>query len=394
MTSEQARKLLGGYASGTLTPEEQQTLFAAALEHQELFDELGREEPLRELLSDPVARARLYRGLETPPPGWQERARRWLLGHAVGLAAMAGIVGVFGYVGWQIRPAPEKIRMIAQEPTRVEVNGNPRREFDVSTLSKQARPEPVIPPPPVLKQTTGSAPAQLPPAVAALSPKTEVPEPADIVALERQELPPLSNPAADTARPLAVSSFRAPELPQPGVPAAESQPEAAQPGVAGRQTIAIPRPMAGPAQPATTIRRTAEQNDAYTSASARPVLAIAGSASGGSPNAANTPLTTGLRYRILKKSGPGRFTAAGTNQFVAGDVIMLSFDASYPGSVKVIDTAAAAPGVVFEWLVENTIPTSSPEIPLDKPGTRVFRVEFNPTGRSAPKPAFITLTVK
>ena len=41
MSPEEIKKLLGGYATGTLTAEEQQALFAAALEDQELFDALA-----------------------------------------------------------------------------------------------------------------------------------------------------------------------------------------------------------------------------------------------------------------------------------------------------------------------------------------------------------------
>ena len=44
MSPEDIKKLLGGYATGTLTTEEQQALFAAALEDQELFDSLAREQ--------------------------------------------------------------------------------------------------------------------------------------------------------------------------------------------------------------------------------------------------------------------------------------------------------------------------------------------------------------
>ena len=48
MSREDIQKLLGGYATGTLTPEEQQALFSAALEDQELFDALAREQSLRD----------------------------------------------------------------------------------------------------------------------------------------------------------------------------------------------------------------------------------------------------------------------------------------------------------------------------------------------------------
>jgi len=44
MSRDEVQKLLGGYATGTLTPEEQQALFAAALEDQELFDALAHEQ--------------------------------------------------------------------------------------------------------------------------------------------------------------------------------------------------------------------------------------------------------------------------------------------------------------------------------------------------------------
>jgi hypothetical protein len=55
MTRDDIRKLLGGYSTGTLTPEEERALFAAALEDQELFDALAKEQALRDLLRDPAA---------------------------------------------------------------------------------------------------------------------------------------------------------------------------------------------------------------------------------------------------------------------------------------------------------------------------------------------------
>ena len=58
-------------------------LFEAALEDQELFDELAREQSLRDLLSDPVVRNSLVAVLDEPrPEPWYRR--RWLV---VSLAA-------------------------------------------------------------------------------------------------------------------------------------------------------------------------------------------------------------------------------------------------------------------------------------------------------------------
>ena len=44
MKPTEAAKLLGGYATGTLSEAERQALFAAALDRQELFDALMDEE--------------------------------------------------------------------------------------------------------------------------------------------------------------------------------------------------------------------------------------------------------------------------------------------------------------------------------------------------------------
>ena len=59
MTPEDARKLIGGYATGNLADEQRKALFAAALSEQELFDELVKEQALKELLDDPQSRQRL-----------------------------------------------------------------------------------------------------------------------------------------------------------------------------------------------------------------------------------------------------------------------------------------------------------------------------------------------
>ena len=65
MTPDEARKLLGGYATGLLTEAERTALFAAALEDQELFEELAGEQALKEVLDEPGARQRLMRRSRT-----------------------------------------------------------------------------------------------------------------------------------------------------------------------------------------------------------------------------------------------------------------------------------------------------------------------------------------
>ncbi len=109
MKREDIEKLLGGYATGTLTLEEREALFAAALEDQQLFDALAEEEPLRELLQDPVARTRLLAGLEQTPPPWY---RRWLRPAAWAVPA-AGLAAIAVWMVVQ-RPASQQPVTIAQ----------------------------------------------------------------------------------------------------------------------------------------------------------------------------------------------------------------------------------------------------------------------------------------
>ena len=65
------RKLLGGYATGTLTDAEQKALFEAALADQELFNALGDEQALRDYLEDREFRGELLEALE--PGGFDAR---------------------------------------------------------------------------------------------------------------------------------------------------------------------------------------------------------------------------------------------------------------------------------------------------------------------------------
>lgn len=76
MKPHDLKHLLGGYATGTLTPEEHKALFDAALEDQELFDALAREQALKEVLDEPAVRRELIAELALRP-GWRERLAAW-----------------------------------------------------------------------------------------------------------------------------------------------------------------------------------------------------------------------------------------------------------------------------------------------------------------------------
>lgn len=136
MSPEEIKKLIGGYATGTLTPEEQQALFAAALDDQELFDALAREQSLRDLLRDPAARAELLSALDTPARGmggfWQ-----WLRRPAVAGLVTAGVAGIAIVAVWQGMRTPT----LKQEARYIAVEDLPRERPTV------AAPAPAPPPP-------------------------------------------------------------------------------------------------------------------------------------------------------------------------------------------------------------------------------------------------------
>jgi hypothetical protein len=115
VTQEEIRKLLGGYATNTLTEGERAALFEAALDDQDLFDALENEDALRELLADPVSREQIRQALE---PVAAERRRTawmlqpWLIGTAgVTVAAVIAIA----VVTWHREPAATSVpRQLAQ----------------------------------------------------------------------------------------------------------------------------------------------------------------------------------------------------------------------------------------------------------------------------------------
>jgi hypothetical protein len=110
------KKLLGGYATGTLTAEERQALFEAALEDQGLFDALAREEALREVLVDGVARARLLAALEGQRAPWWRRAWVAMPVRALAATAALSIAVVAGYWVWHSQPRHAVTEVAALRP--------------------------------------------------------------------------------------------------------------------------------------------------------------------------------------------------------------------------------------------------------------------------------------
>ena len=105
MSKEEIRKLIGGYATGSLTDDERRQLFDAALDDQELFDQLQEEQSLKELLDDPISREQIRRAAaESLPPSWFRRPWIWAVGASFATAAVL----LVALVQWVPKAGPAK----------------------------------------------------------------------------------------------------------------------------------------------------------------------------------------------------------------------------------------------------------------------------------------------
>jgi len=127
MSRDEVQKLLGGYATGTLTPDERAALFEAALDDQDLFDQLAKEQPLQELLSDASVRAQLLTALEATPEPWYRRWAAW------GLPALATAALVAGVAVWRLNQNHARPTEVAQieRPAATSVAPAPASQPDV-----------------------------------------------------------------------------------------------------------------------------------------------------------------------------------------------------------------------------------------------------------------------
>jgi hypothetical protein len=98
MPQKDIEKLLGGYATDTLTEQERKDLFAAALRDQTLFNALADEHALKEVLDDPRARRLLIDALKKNTTqrywlenflAWLRRPSSWALAGSVAVALLA-----------------------------------------------------------------------------------------------------------------------------------------------------------------------------------------------------------------------------------------------------------------------------------------------------------------
>ena len=167
MSEHDLEKLLGGFAADTLTPEEKQTLYTAALQDQQLFNALADEQAFKELLADPDVRRRLLASLEQKNASgacgslswldWFRRPAGLALAGGLSAAALAVVLGVRIYqdslryaaestATEEVKPAtPQAVEPQAKAKENL-APANDRQKKD-TLIDKPAKREGFMPPP-------------------------------------------------------------------------------------------------------------------------------------------------------------------------------------------------------------------------------------------------------
>jgi len=164
MTHEEIRKLLGGYATNTLTESERRALMEAALDDQELFNALQDEEALRQLLADPASREQVHQALEEKPAP-ARRSRGWVWGGVLGAAAVAAVAIAVVVERTPPQPAPPPVQIAtSQAPVKTVAPEAPQpvaRELKAKVaVASEPAPVPAGVPAPAAQGVLGGVPAQ------------------------------------------------------------------------------------------------------------------------------------------------------------------------------------------------------------------------------------------
>ena len=284
MSRDDIQKLLGGYATDTLSDAERRALFEAALEDQELFDTLAKEQALRDVLQDPSARQQLIDALGPAREPFAARAWRRLRQPAV--LAMAGGLAVLLIVGGLVLRQTKR----AARPVAIMADAiAPRNE--VSTAASQGVPSP--------------APRKVFHPPAARIPKPPLPAP-----------PMLSAQREISSANLSVAPATAPP-PPPAVALARSAPAGAAEG--GRQLLPA-MPMPTHSFIASGGARMAKMSPAKAKASGASVAA-----------------TRPIEYTLLLKDDKGVYSQVPSGTvFRAGDSVRLQVEARQTGYIYLL----------------------------------------------------------
>jgi hypothetical protein len=357
MTRDDIRKLLGGYATGTLTPEEQQALFAAALDDQELFDALAKEQALRDLLRDPAARAHVLAAIDQRPEPWWQRVTRWMLRPAA-VGAVAGcLAAVAGYGIWHARQTGKQAPVLMAE-------NRPAQVAPVPSAPVAEPPAPVEERAPIksaVRRPAGTAaPAASAPAAAPSPPPVKTLYGVSVDdAKKTAVIGSLNQPVRDQGQAIpAAPMMQQSQVSQQSVP---SQTEAVT-VTAAAPVVQAPAPPGAPVASLPLLPRDKAE-----------IAADALMAN----NFRATPM--GLSWSALRREADGRLSPVEPDQVRAGDAIVLRLVAAMDGQLSVFESVpdSTAPRMIMgNTRVERAKPVDTPPVTLDHPGDRELLVRF------------------
>jgi hypothetical protein len=326
MSREDLEKLLGGYATGTLTPEEQQALFEAALSDQELFNALAREQALRDLLRDPAARVHLLAALDdAPAPRWSALWARLRRPVAVAVA-MAGVAGIGVFLARRNVRAPQP-----------------------STVARVRPPAPI--PAAGVQAESQTRPAPVRAARQAKAKKLKVAQPA---------------PAAEA--PEVVAGVRPPE-------ALTLPPPQALRNFQNARALFYAAPVhaenAGAVPPSAS-------NQAAPVQQQRVLAARDGLLPPATPVSPASVVHLGVRYSVLRKLPGGEFAEVDPNQELpAGETVKLRFVPNDSGYLYVLKSGpGGSRQTVAMSHVERLTQFETPELKSSEPGQKEYYVLF------------------
>jgi len=291
MTNEEIQKLLGGYATNTLTEAERKVLFEAALDDQDLFNAMQAEEALKDLLSDPISRQQVRQALETPAAA-KPAAAWWAWGGAAS-ALMAAVV-IVAVIRWNpAHPRPQEVASVtatrpADQPAPL------TQEAAAASKPEPARPKALRPASPAVAQGPRKDEADL---ARALPPTSPPAPPAQ--AEERERPPSRSNASSEAPRSQDAGHSQNSQVGQNASNARDS---------ISNQTPARQEPFQAP--PASNALRDSDRRMATMSR-------VASGLAGG--------FTTGpLRFSLMKRDSNGDFAAVPANpDLQKGDAVQI-----------------------------------------------------------------------
>jgi hypothetical protein len=149
---DEIRALTGEYATGKMSDAGRKMLFEAALEDQDLFEELAGEHALKQLLDQQGVRARLVASLTSVPPG---KRKIWYWAAASATTVLATVVLIVVHISHpqvrevaEVRPrAPGSPLLPATVDATAASPEPPRRSVTLpKTIIRQALPQSEQPP--------------------------------------------------------------------------------------------------------------------------------------------------------------------------------------------------------------------------------------------------------